>query len=69
MNDQDYIVRDKAICGGEPVLRGTHVTLRTILATLSDGEDNETILREFPTLTPDALRAVIAFAEISAARA
>lgn len=31
------IVRDPKICGGEPVIRGTRVTLRTILASLAEG--------------------------------
>ena len=30
---EERIVRDKGICGGEPVFKGTRVTLRTILAT------------------------------------
>ncbi|MCK6456082.1 MAG: DUF433 domain-containing protein [Phycisphaerae bacterium] len=29
MPPQDRIVRDRAICGGEPVIRGTRVTRRT----------------------------------------
>ena len=35
-NYRDRIVRDPGICGGEPVLKGTRVTLRTILASLAD---------------------------------
>jgi len=26
---QRYIVRDKHVCGGEPIIRGTRVTVRT----------------------------------------
>jgi uncharacterized protein (DUF433 family) len=33
----DRIVRDAAICG-EPVFKGTRVTLRTVLASLADGD-------------------------------
>ncbi|MFZ4615429.1 MAG: DUF433 domain-containing protein [Rectinemataceae bacterium] len=33
----EVIVRDPAICGGEPVVKGTRVTLRTILASLAEG--------------------------------
>lgn len=29
------IIRDKAICGGEPMFNGTRVTLRTVLASLA----------------------------------
>ena len=60
------IVRDPKICGGEPVIRGTRVTLRTVLASLADGDSFEAILRDFPTLTEHDLRAVVGFAAASA---
>ena len=66
MNYQDYISRDPEICGGEPVIKGTRVTLRTILASLAQGATEEQILSDFPTVNADALRAVIAFAAASA---
>ena len=58
----DLIVRDPAICGGEPVFRGTRVTLRTVLASQADGDSVEQILMSFPTLSEQQLRATIAFA-------
>ena len=66
MNYQAYIVREPSVCGGEPVLRGTRVTVRTVLASLAEGGTVEQIVADFPTLTPDAVRAVIAFAATSA---
>ena len=33
---KDRIVRDAEICGGEPVFKGTRVTLRTVLASFVD---------------------------------
>jgi uncharacterized protein (DUF433 family) len=62
----DYIVSDKSICGGQPVIRGTRVTLRTVLASLADGDSIEDILKSFPTLSNEAVRAVIAYAASSA---
>ena len=66
MDYSQVIVRDPAVCGGEPVIRGTRVTLRTVLASLAEGDRFEAILRDFPTLTEDDLRAVIGFAAASA---
>ncbi|MBM4122359.1 MAG: DUF433 domain-containing protein [Nitrospira sp.] len=63
---QQYIVRDPKVCGGEPVIKGTRVTVRTILASLAEGAKIEEILEDFPTLTEEAVRAVIAFAAASA---
>lgn len=66
MNYRERIIRDPAICGGEPVIRGTRVTLRTILASLAEGADEEFLLRNFPTLIAEDVRAVIAFAAAAA---
>lgn len=61
-----YFARDHGICGGETVFRETRVFLRTILADLADGARTEDILRDFPSLTEEHVRAAIAFAAASA---
>ena len=63
---RERIVQDRVIVGGEAVIRGTRVTVRTILASLAEGAPVEEILRDFPTLTADDVRAVIAFGAASA---
>ena len=67
MSYQERIVRDRAICGGEAVFRGTRVTLRTVLASLADGASMDEILADLPTLTADDVQAAISFAAASAA--
>jgi uncharacterized protein (DUF433 family) len=62
----NLIVRDSTICGGEPVFRGSRVTLRTVLASLADGDSVEQIIKSFPTITAQHVRAAIAFAAASA---
>ena len=62
----DRIVRDRQICGGQPVFKGTRVMLRTVLASLAEGDSIEEILEAFPTLRRDDVRAAIAFAAASA---
>ena len=66
MDYRQYIVRDRRVCGGEPVFKGTRVTLRTVLASLAEGAGIQDILDDFPTLTEDHVRAAIAFAAASA---
>lgn len=66
MDYRKYIVRDPKICGGEPVIKGTRVTIRTILASLAEGATIQEILQDFPTLKENDVRAVIAFAAASA---
>jgi len=63
---RDFIIRDPKICGGRPVIKGTRVPLRTLLASLADGDSADDILRDFPTVSEEALKAVIAFAAASA---
>lgn len=66
MNYANFITRDPKICGGEPVIRGTRVPLRSVLASLAEGDTVEQIAQSFPTVSEDAVRAVIAFAAASA---
>lgn len=65
-NYEERIVRDRGICGGEPVFRGTRVTLRTVLASLAGGNSAEDILGDFPSLKAEDIQAAIAFAAASA---
>ena len=60
------IIRDPHICGGEPVFKGTRVTLRTVLASLAAGDTPEAILADFSGLSPLDIQAAIAFAAASA---
>ncbi len=66
MNYEQYFTRDPKVCGGASVIKGTRVTLRTILASLAEGASIKEILNDFPTLKEEHIRAVIAFAAISA---
>ena len=52
--------------GGEPVLKGTRVTLKTVLASLAKGATTAEILADFPTLSEEDVRAAIAFAAAAA---
>jgi uncharacterized protein (DUF433 family) len=63
---RDRIVRDRQICGGEPVFKGTRVLLRTVLASLAAGDSAEDILTDFPSLKAEDIRAAIVFAARSA---
>ena len=65
-NYEERIIRDVGICGGEPVFKGTRVTLRTVLASLAGGDSTEDILSDFPTLKAEDVQAAIAFAAASA---
>ena len=62
MDFAKYFQRDPRVYGGETVITGTRVTLRTVLASLAEGSSFDEILKDYPSLSEDQLRAVVAFA-------
>ena len=65
-NYADYLERRAETCGGALVVKGTRVPVRTLLASLAEGATEAEVLADFPTITHDGLRAVIAFAAAAA---
>jgi uncharacterized protein (DUF433 family) len=63
---EERIILDAQVCGGDPVFKGTRVTLRTVLASLAAGDTAEEILSTFPSLKSEDIRAAIVFAAASA---
>jgi hypothetical protein len=49
MNYLEHFERRRDVCGGELVVKGTRVTARTLLASLSEAAGQEEILADFPT--------------------
>jgi uncharacterized protein (DUF433 family) len=48
--------------GGKPCIRGLRITVYDVLEYLASGMSAEDILRDFPDLTADDVRACLAFA-------
>lgn len=65
-NYRPYIVSNPEICGGESIIAGTRVTLRTVLASMADGMSVEEIIEDFPSLSRESVKAVLVFAAVSA---
>jgi len=60
---------DPNICFGKPCIRGHRIWVSLILDLLAQGETVEDILRDYPGLEPDDIRACIAYgAEMSRER-
>lgn len=55
-----------SISSGQPVVRDTCMLVKLILGMLAHGETTESILREFPSISEEDVRAVIAFAKHTA---
>src|ERR1700678_2245423 len=61
MNFRDYIIRDPQIRNGVPIIKGTQITLKTVLGHLFLGDSAENIIKTYPGLTMEALTAVMAY--------
>jgi uncharacterized protein (DUF433 family) len=59
----EYIHADPEILAGKPVVRGTRLAVDFILGLMAAGWSTEQILENYPSLTPESLRAVFSFAE------
>lgn len=56
------IIVDDGICNGKPVIRGTRITVQSILEFLSAGDSVEDVLEAYPALTRDDVLECIRFA-------
>ena len=62
MKWSDYITVDSQVCHGRACVKGTRIMVSVILDNLAEGLTAEQIVAEYPSLTPEAVRAAIAYA-------
>jgi uncharacterized protein (DUF433 family) len=58
----EMIVSDPKVMMGKPVIRGTRITVESIVERIGAGETIESILTAHPRLTREAVLAAISFA-------
>lgn len=59
----DQLIEIRAgVRSGKPCFKGTRITVYDVLEYMAGGMDEATLLENFPALTPDHLRAALAFA-------
>ena len=62
MSYEDIITIEPGKRGGKPCIRGLRITVQDVLEYLASGMTVEQIVDDFPDLTPDDIRACLAFA-------
>ncbi|MEN6335262.1 MAG: DUF433 domain-containing protein [Phycisphaerales bacterium] len=62
MDWTDYITVDPQICHGKACIKGTRIMVSVVLDNLADGQTVEQIVANYLALTPEAVRAAIAYA-------
>ncbi|MCC7290931.1 MAG: DUF433 domain-containing protein [Phycisphaerales bacterium] len=62
VNWRDHVVCDPAILCGKPSLKGTRLSIEFVLEMLAADWDRESLRRNYPNLTEERIRAVLAYA-------
>jgi uncharacterized protein (DUF433 family) len=58
----DRIEINPRICGGQPVIKGTRISVSAILEQLADGESWDSVLRGYPEPARADLQAALDYA-------
>ena len=58
----ERIAVDPGILGGKPVIRGTRISVEFVLELLASGATEVEIVRDYPHLKPDDIRACLRYA-------
>ena len=62
MNWKAYIHSNPKILLGKPLIKGTRISVEFILGLFSEGWTQQQVLENYPTLNPESIEAVFAFA-------
>lgn len=62
MDWKAHISADPKVMHGAACFRGTRIPVSAVLDNLADGETNERILEQYPSLKPDHISAALAYA-------
>lgn len=61
MNWNDYIISDKEILLGKPVVKGTRIAVEHVVGLLAQGWSEAQILENYPRLTKESLQAIFLY--------
>ena len=63
---QERIATNPTVCHGKPRIRGTRIMVSVLLDNLAEGLTAEEIVREYPPLAVEDVRAALAYAAVLA---
>ena len=58
----DRITISPDVCNGKPVVRGTRITVQSVLEFLAAGDSAEAVLEEYPSLKAEDVQACLDYA-------
>ncbi len=59
---QQRITLDSRVMAGKPIIRGTRIPVALIVRMVAQGIPDDEILREYPRLQPEDIRAALMYA-------
>lgn len=65
MQEQEILQRissDPDICHGKPCIKGTRIPVYLIVSLVAEGESIASIIQDYPSLTPEDIKAAIHYA-------
>ena len=62
MDWRDYITVDPEICHGKACIAGTRVPVSVVLDNLASGADADEIVKSYPSVSREAVRATVQYA-------
>ncbi|OGW58095.1 MAG: hypothetical protein A2Z09_06380 [Nitrospirae bacterium RBG_16_43_8] len=62
MNWRERISVDPLVCHGKACIKGTRIMVSVILDNLAEGINETEILKSYPSLRPEDIKAAIAYA-------
>jgi len=62
MTWQNYISSDPRICHGQVCVKGTRIPISVVLDNIAEGLTAEEIVKSYPSLTVEAIRACVLYA-------
>jgi uncharacterized protein (DUF433 family) len=65
LNVNERIEINPRVCGGQPVIRGTRISIATLLEQLAQDESWNALLSGYPELNRDDIQAALAYARDS----
>lgn len=59
----DHITLDSDVLAGKPVIKGTRLSVEFIVGLLAQGWSEDEVLRNYPGITVEDIRACLAYAQ------
>ncbi len=62
MKDLDHISLNPEIMGGKPCIKGTRITVGTIVGLVASGYSNDKIIKLYPTMKQEDIKQALSYA-------